>query len=91
MATIEGKIKQMLEDNGMFPQQAQAVIDMAKARPDLFPDMERRWADRAEDYPTSLIAVLWLGIKGLAVEWIDANLPKAWYRPMFTGGPIPTD
>ncbi len=85
MDTIEGKLKDRLVANGMFPEQAQAVIDMAKNRTDLFPDMESRWADEVEGYPQQAIAVLWFGIKHIALEWIDANLPQAWYRPLFSG------
>jgi hypothetical protein len=30
-----------------------------------------------------LLAVLSLTIDDAAVQWIDANLPKAWYRAVF--------
>ena len=39
--------------------------------------------DNADGYPTTMMAVLIVGINTEAVRWIDENLPKAWYRPMF--------
>lgn len=41
------------------------------------------WDDTVDGYPPQLLAVLWLGVRRAAVDWIDENLPKAWYRPMF--------
>ena len=45
--------------------------------------MERRWNDQVDDYPPQLLAVLLMSVNTAALEWIDANLPKAFYRDMF--------
>ncbi len=49
-------------------------------------DMKERWGDAVEDYPPVMVNVLWVSVKHIAVEWIDRELPEAWFRPMFTEG-----
>ena len=80
MINIETKIKNMLEENGMCGKSADAVMNKAK---EAIPDMKNRWGDDINDYPNPLVAVIWVTTKNIALEWIDENLPKAWYRPMF--------
>ena len=75
---IETKIKSMLEEHGMWGKGVDAVMSKAK---DEIPDMN--WNDNISGYPLPLIAVIWLTTKRLALQWIDENLPRAWYRPMF--------
>jgi hypothetical protein len=71
-----------LHERGMFPAQAAAVIEMAKVAS---PSMADRLTDGVEGYP-DVIARLWLvTLNTCAIDWIDANLPQAWYRPMFAG------
>lgn len=80
--TIEQRLTKMCFDNGMFLTNAQAVMDLvtSKENEPLFPNMVRRWADNEDEYPSQLLAVLWFGVKSIAVNWIDANVPQAWYR-----------
>lgn len=79
--TFEGRIKQQLTSRGMFEPQADAVLAVLKDR---HPEMSGRWGDPITDYPGALYGVIWLSAREEAVKWIDANLPKAWYRPLFT-------
>lgn len=85
-------IREWAEDycfqRGMFPAQAKAVIDQYAASNEGKP-IEGRWHDATEGYPPQLRALLAMGIDRAAVEWIDANLPKAWFRPMFVPNGIP--
>ena len=81
--TVEAKFTKMLFERGMFPAQAESVMDLAKQEPALA-EMERRWQDDESEYPPALLAVYWVTICAAAVKWIDKNLPQAWYRPLFT-------
>jgi len=80
--TIREKMHKRLVGHGMFPDQAYAVLELAKAHP-ILPDMDHRWNDDVSDYPESFPVVIWLSVKLIALDWIDANKPKAWFRPMF--------
>lgn len=78
-------IREWAEDyctsSGMWPEQAKAVVDMVES--EIGDAMKNRWHDQIEGYPRQLLAVLRLNINSTALRWIDANLPEAWYRPMF--------
>ena len=80
--TFEDKIKSMLFERGMFENDAAAVIEMMKAD-EIHESMAHRWNDNTEDYPQSLLSVLWHSAKDTALKYIDANCPLAWFRPMF--------
>jgi hypothetical protein len=80
--SIEEKIEQLLQQNGMFPDQAKAVMARVKDDEANSP-MSDRWGDSADEYPPVIISLAWLSAKHHAIEWIDENLPKAWFRPMF--------
>lgn len=78
--TIEQKMQKRLEKNGMFESQAEKVMLLAKNHV-LFADLDLHWKD--EEYPDMLLASVWISIREVALEWIDQNIPKAWYRDMF--------
>jgi hypothetical protein len=69
-----------LMKNGMFLDQASAVVALAEAGE---PSMEGRWDQEADHYPAALLVVPWIKVRRYTLEWIDANLPDAWYRPLF--------
>lgn len=48
-------------------------------------DGGRRWRDDIEGYPKPFWAVMMLTLNRRAVEYIDANKPMHWARPMFAG------
>jgi len=81
--TFEDKIKEMLSAHGLFENQALAIVKMTKADKINKPMLER-WRDEVEDYPQIILALLWSSAKRAALEYIDANCPKAWFRPLFT-------
>ena len=78
--TIEDTIKNKLIENGLFPDQANAVVYNLKK---LDICMDGRWSEDASGYPVQLLAVLWMSAKDEAVKWIDENKPRHWARPMF--------
>lgn len=82
--TIQENISEMLQNKGLFPNQAEEVICLCKQNKDLFPDMEKRWNDNIQDYPSTLISVLCLSVNQVALQWINKNYPKAWYKSLFT-------
>ena len=82
--TFEDKVKEMLVENGMFDNMADAVLEAVKTD-EANEAMADRWQDDIESYPSVMLAVLWVSTERHAVEWIDANLPMAWFRPLFAG------
>ena len=86
MQTVKQKCLEMLTKNGMSNSQAEAVLE--QARPQLEVDGYRMtWNSPADEYPPPFYLVVELVLRNNALEWIDANLPKAWFRPMFTLDP----
>jgi hypothetical protein len=74
---------QYLTNNGMFDDQASAVVGMAKTH-SLFTEFgERRFSDNTSDYPQPMMSVFLVSLNRVAVEWIDANCPNAWFRGVF--------
>ena len=82
MATIQEEIKTKLVDNGMFEDQADAVISAMKAD-ESNEAMSNRWQDNPSGYPPQFLAALWFSAKGYAREYIIKNCPNAWFRPCF--------
>ena len=82
MPTIEEKLKQMLIDKGLFEDMAEEIMQQVKAD-DINAVMTNRWGEPVEGYPGSVLAVLWISTRDTALEWIDENLPNAWFRPLF--------
>lgn len=84
MTTIRDFCVQYCTQRGMFDSQAEAVVEQMMADPAL-ESMAGRWDDRVSDYPQPMLAVLVMSLRSNAVSWIEENLPKAWYKPMFDG------
>lgn len=41
-------------------------------------------ADKPTDgYDEMLFGLLWMGIRAVALEYINANCPEAWFKPVF--------
>ena len=80
--TLKESVLEFLVSNGMFPEQAEQVFDLVKSAPEN-DAMLARWNDQQDAYPDVIMKMALLSAKEKAVEWIDENLPRAWYRPMF--------
>lgn len=82
--TFEQWMRDKLTNCGMFPDQVDVVIARVKAAPEN-EVMAQRWHDKIGDYrhPDPMVNVLWFTTKRHALEYIDAECPKAWFRPMF--------
>lgn len=68
--------------NGMYEKQAKEVVQQLIDHP-ASEAMAGRWDSNMDDYSPQMKNVLLLGLKHQALAWIDKNVPKAWYRPMF--------
>lgn len=80
--TFEAKMRQLLTKNGMSDSQADEVISLAKADIALN-DMAERWGDDESCYPDVMANIVWIGVKSVALKWVDKNKPLAWFRPVF--------
>lgn len=80
--TFEELARSYMHERCMFPEQIDAVIANLKAAPEN-KSMEHRWSDQVEGYPPPMKAVLWFTVRTHALEYIDKECPKAWFRPLF--------
>lgn len=71
-----------LEACGLWPDEAQAVLEKMQADP-ANKDMGGRWGDREEGYPKELLACLWVSAENNALKWIDENKPMHFARGCF--------
>jgi hypothetical protein len=69
-----------LTDRGMFDNQAVQVVEGVKSYQ---PSMVSLWNQSIDGYPDAVKTGLVLSLRSSAVEWIDNNLPQAWFRSMF--------
>lgn len=80
--TFENKMIELLTANGLTDSQATNIVIVAKGKRTL-DSMEHRWKQEIGDYPEMVTTAVWLNVKDVALEWIDKNCHKAWYRPLF--------
>jgi len=81
--TFAQKLVDLLEQNGMWPDEAKTVAEIVKS--DVANEaMSGRWNDDISGYPATMVAILWISAKTTALKWIDENHRLAWYRGMFT-------
>jgi len=87
--TIKEKILHFLVKRGFFAEDAVKVFELYKQEDNKDGDndhvgyMEGRWDDLVSDYPIQLMAVMFMGVERVALEYIKEHIPKAWFRPMF--------
>mgnify|MGYP003545516577 CR=1 FL=1 len=74
----------MLKHMGVSESQASAIMDLAIP---MFieeaPGYQVTWDQPAWEYPSAFYAAGFQVVKRAALQWIDANLPQAWFRAMF--------
>ena len=78
--TFEEKVKEYFVASGMFDSQANAVFQEMKASTDAMFD---RWNDDVLGYPDVMLNVILVSARRYALEWIDKNIPQAWFRGCF--------
>ncbi len=72
-----------LTQHGMFESQAQKVFEQYITKTSNNDQDSRWWDDPITDYPPSIHAIIIMAANREAMTWIDQELPKAWYRPIF--------
>ena len=78
------RFEEILTEMGVFEEQASAIMD--KAIPmvaELLPGYNVTWDRPAKECPDAFYNVVFITVKRAALEWIDENIPQAWFRPMF--------
>ncbi len=80
--TFLGRFRQDLQNGGMFPDMAQAVVDSV-VEGEESSAMAGRWMDDPAGYPAMMYNVLWMLVKTYALTYIDKHAPQAWFRPVF--------
>lgn len=78
------KFEEMLVNNGLFPDDAKSIMEVAM--PEIDKQVENykfTWDRPASEYPDVIYNVVFLSIKPIALKWIEENRPMAWFRPMF--------
>lgn len=82
--TAKEKLKKMLTDQGMFDNEANAVLEEAIPQIEsLIPDYKITWHSPVSEYPDAVYNAMWHPLCDAALKWIDKNAPRAWYRSMF--------
>lgn len=82
--TVRDKLIDYLVKRGMFPEDANEILlvfDLTQK--EMLPDYHITYSSPCDDYPDAVYLVWSLELNRLALQWIDANCPRAWYRMMF--------
>ena len=82
--SVGGTLHEMMTNNGLWPQETDAVMESVRTEKHaeaLAEVLGKTW----EGYPKQFHAVAWMIVKRMVVEYIDANQPEHFARPMFTG------
>lgn len=81
---VEQKFIKMLMNKGMFESQAKEVMLVAKPKINvLIEDYNITWESPSHQYPDVVFNVLFMDVENTALQWIEDNVPMAWYKPMF--------
>ena len=73
--TLQETIKQRLIDNGVWEDEAVAIIEQAKTDK-VLQHLQNRWNDDIEGYPVQLLVATWYAVKRVAIEWLQVQSPK---------------
>jgi hypothetical protein len=85
VVTTRAKFEQMLADRCVFESQAKQIMELAIPKfKDTLEGYNVTWDRPASEYPEQFYNIgFQMCVKPSAIEWIDANLPQAWFRPIF--------
>jgi hypothetical protein len=82
--TIQQRLIDFLTHRGMFEAQANAVwVQFATEHS----EDESRFREPWDSYDATMQSLWLIAIRQAGLKWIDANLPRAWFRPMFCPDP----
>jgi hypothetical protein len=69
-------------ERGMFPHDAETVFGILISSNSM-ESMKGRWDDEVSGYPPFLITTIQTDLNVEAIEWIEKNKPKAFYKSLF--------
>ena len=78
--TTREKLEAALVKSGLFESQAKEVMDGVVIK---LKDNHISWDRPASEYPDGVYMALFIQMKPIVLEWINANKPEAWFKPMF--------
>lgn len=82
--TTRERFEKMLFDMGVFENQATQIMELAIPRfSEVLPEYQVTWDRPSDEYPNAFYNVGFSIVKEAALEWIDKNLPQAWFRGLF--------
>ncbi len=81
--TFAKRLVEDLVENGFFEEEAKKVFKKFKNKGELCDTMLHRWDEPITNYPAGFYNVVWAHCRVFALEYIDASMPRAWFRPMF--------
>jgi len=80
--TTKEKFVEFCIERGMSENQAEQVVNLAMTEIDK-DECRTTWNRPAGEYPNEFYAVAFLILPRIALNWIEKNIPTAWYRPLF--------
>jgi hypothetical protein len=78
--TVETAMTTYLISNGMSDNQAESVIIESK---ESMSDTFNNWDSEMDAYSSVLQSLLVTTVKQVALGWLNANKPSAWFKPVF--------
>jgi hypothetical protein len=76
------KLVEMMHEKGMNFDDAEKVLEQVISDPSTEP-MKDVWLDNVSGHPESVIAVLWLTTRRLAIEYLEYHKPESWCIGVF--------
>ena len=80
--TIKAEMKRRLYESGLFEKDCNAIIEEAK-KVEILDSMKDRWDDEKGGYIPLVIDTIWISVKRVALEYINKNMPDAWFKSVF--------
>ncbi len=81
--TVEQKLLTYLTDRGMSDNQAKEVLSDYLKSVAKDTDYQITLGSDSGSYPNEVYHALFSGLNHQAVQWIEKNVPLAWFKPMF--------
>ncbi len=72
------------KERGMTEKEAFAVVEKAMLHP-AAEGVRERWGESYDDYPEPMRKLLTKAICESALDWIQKENPKAFFKPLFDG------
>lgn len=70
--TVEQKITELLEERGLFPDEAAAIVAITKTEN----SPAIHWSDHVEDYPEPVLVTLWTYARQTAIKHLRETAPE---------------